>query len=58
MEPIDHDAGWEYLYLASEIARGLHDLDEPYEHYMSGECKHASKTATPARRKQQHVIVS
>ena len=30
VSPADHDAGWEYLYLASEIARGLGNLEDRY----------------------------
>lgn len=34
--PPDHGPGWEYLYLASEIARGLADHDPEYRDYLSG----------------------
>jgi hypothetical protein len=55
--PADHDAAWEYLYLASEIARGLGDLEDRFTHYMSGEVIPSGITVTdpvtdaPARSK-------
>lgn len=33
--PPDHEAGWEYLYLASELARGLSVYQGPYAQYQS-----------------------
>jgi hypothetical protein len=33
----DHDAGWEYLYLATQLSEGIHGLDERYTNYMSGQ---------------------
>ncbi len=34
--PADHDAGWEYLYFASELARGLVEHRAEYEDYVKG----------------------
>ena len=33
--PADHEDGWEYLYLASELARGLAAYQEAYAQYVS-----------------------
>ncbi len=35
VEPADRDAGWEYLYLASELARGLDACAPQYARYQS-----------------------
>jgi hypothetical protein len=35
VEPADHDAGWGYLYLASELARGLDACAPQYARYQS-----------------------
>ena len=35
--PPDHEAGWEYLYLAAEFERGLAALDARYARYLDGE---------------------
>ena len=35
VEPADHEVGWEYLYLASELARGLDACAPQYVRYQS-----------------------
>jgi len=35
--PPDHDPGWEYLYLATQLAKGIHGLDARFNKYMSGQ---------------------
>lgn len=34
--PPDHGAGWEYLYLATQLSTGIHDTDDEFDEYMSG----------------------
>jgi hypothetical protein len=35
--PPDRRSGWEYLYLATQLADGIHQMDDEYDKYMSGE---------------------
>jgi len=35
--PPNHEPGWEYLYLATELESGIHQLDDEYARYMSGQ---------------------
>ncbi len=58
--PVDHDAGWEYLYLAAELARNIEALESTRLEFVNlsgaasgpavadpiGELKHAMETMT------------
>jgi len=35
--PPNHEPGWEYLFLATELEGGIHQLDDEYTRYMSGQ---------------------
>jgi hypothetical protein len=35
--PPNHEPGWEYLFLATELESGIHQLDDEYTRYMSGQ---------------------
>jgi hypothetical protein len=35
--PPDHEPGWEYLYLATQLAEGIQGLDKRFKEYMSGQ---------------------
>ncbi|MGA7833713.1 MAG: hypothetical protein WCA31_00725 [Acidimicrobiales bacterium] len=35
--PPDRGAGWEYLYLATQLSAGIHRMDDEYDKYVSGD---------------------
>ena len=44
--PPDHEPGWQYLYLASELERGLADLETEYVAHEAHRAHRAHRTDT------------